>query len=139
MLCKKLLLLITIPCAVLCWKPIVGPNAFSTKQSHPAKSSEITEDTAASGTHSITYHGNAFLDENAPSHAQLIFTEPFESDKGKSDLLESKLFGSTYYGGGSVSIQIRVDCLQIATLISFSLSTLNMFQNLVKLYLFGML
>jgi hypothetical protein len=95
MLCKKLLLVfITIPCA-LCWKPIAGPNAEYKEH--------VADDSAASASHSVTYHGNQFLDENSSGHAQLLFNEPFESgpvEDRKAASLGQKLFGSAYYGGG---------------------------------------
>lgn len=101
---KSLAVLLLVVNCVLSWKPIVSPSSFSIQQHHPSHDQQggghnILQDSDAGSTHSITYHGNSFLDNHAQGHDSFASEENDDDVRGYEGESEGRILHS--FGGGS--------------------------------------
>lgn len=113
---KPFFLLFLLP-TVLTWKPILNPSTFSLSSLGTKGLNGLDHSTPDGGT--VTYHGNAFLDEHADGH-ESIFNGGQSEERilsGKDDLFDSKIFGQSFGGeypdqfSGVSGISVSFFCL----------------------------
>lgn len=94
---KLTLSIIALASGVLCWKPIISPTSFSISQHHPVlghSHNTILDSADTSGSGSITYHGNSFLNSHAHGHELLGNDE--HSDDSEARVLHGGAAGYHY-------------------------------------------
>ena len=91
----KLIGIILLVHCVYCWKPSSHPTSFSISQQHPQlgqSHSSVENSIANSEQHTVTYHGNGFLNDHSIGHS----ASDLEDDLVEPRILHNKdiVYGS---------------------------------------------